>query len=236
MEFVTIKDIMENLQVSKNFIYQRILSEVEYKKVGAVTRVNKEMFISWLMGNATFLRQTVLVPKVELNNYNEEFRKKYPSDVFSDKAEMFAKQRKNLPFRKVKPFNFWKEAERGKLLHPKMLVREGTYNNTETLYRDMFKRGAIRITLSSNKTFFYIPEDVPKDEGILCPAMDEVTEFIGANVKGTKKFGGTIKAEGDSVFLQNLIDILRHHYNIEKSEVNANNFEFMVSKYFEVQI
>ena len=149
---------------------------------------------------------------------------------------MFAKQRKNLPFRNVKPFDVWEVAERGKLLHPKILIREGEYNNTETLYRDMFKNGAIRITLSSNKTFFYVPEDAPKGEEVLCPAMDEVTELRGINKKETQKFGGKIKAEGDSVFLQNLIDILKHHYNIEKSEVNANNFEFMVSKYFEVQI
>lgn len=234
MDFVTIKEIMENLRVGRDFIYKRILIDVEYQKVGAVTRVNKEMLIKWLIENATFVRQTVRVPKVELTKYSEEFRKKYQSDVFTDKAEFFVQQRKNLPFRVVKPFNLWEMAERGKLLHPKMLLREGKYNDTEALYREMFKRGAIKITLGGNKTFFYVPEG--EGEGVLCPAMDEVTELASTNIKGTKKFEGIIKAKGDSVLLQNLIDILRHHYNIEKSEVNENNFEFMVSKYFEVQI
>ena len=232
MDFVTIKDIMEKLRVGRDFIYKRILIDVEYQRVGAITRVNKEMLIKWLMENATFLRQTVRVPKAEFYNYGEEFRKKYPSDVFTGKAEFFVQQRKNLPFRSVKPFNLWEMAEQGKLLHPKILLREGKYNDTEALYRDMFRLGAIKITLGGNKTFFYIPES----EGVLCPAMDEVTEFASTNVKGTKKFEGIIKANGDSVLLQNLIDILRHHYNIEKSEVNANNFEFIVSKFFEVQI
>lgn len=43
------------------------------------------------------------------------------------------------------------------------------YRNTETLYRDMWMRGAIRITFGRNKTYFYVPARQP-DQTFLVPA------------------------------------------------------------------
>lgn len=229
-EFVTIRDIVENLKVSRNFIYKRILVDVEYQRKGSATFVNKAMLCDWLMENVEFTRQTVRVPASELKNYAEKFKQKYPADFFALNVEGMVMNRSKLPFRTVRPFNIWDVALSGKLLHAKLLV--GTsYKTSDLLYKDMFKRGAIKITLGINKTFFFIPEG----EGVLCPAMDEVAgDSIEGVRKEKKEFGALIKAEGDKIVLQNLMNILRHHYRIEHSYIDEKKFEFQVAKFFEV--
>jgi len=229
-KFVTIKDIVEKLKVSRNFIYKRILVDVEYQRRGSATFVNKAMLCDWLMENVEFTRQTVRVPVTALTNYAEKFKQKYPADFFATNIEGMVMDRSKLPFRTVRPFNIWEEAERGKLLHAKLMV--GTSHKTaDLLYKDMFSSGAIKIKLGINKTFFFIPEG----DGVLCPAMDdEAEDLIKGVTKAKKTFGAMIRAKGDQIMLQNLINLLRHHYRIEDSYIQENNFEFVVSKIFEV--
>jgi len=230
-EYVTIKDITDNLKVRRNFVYERILPCVEHRKEGAITRVNKLALCQWLEDSADFSRQTIMLSKKAVQFYAEEFKKKYPSEVFVSNLERYLNNRSKLPFRTVKSFDLWEKAVSDKLVHSKLFQEYG-YKDEEELYRDMFKKGAIKIALGKKKTFFFVPE-VSEDESTLCTAMDEeVLKKPTAEQKTPKQFGATIKAEGDPVFLSNLVNILRHHYRIEHSVINPKNFEIDATKFF----
>ena len=144
----------------------------------------------------------------------------------------YLNNRSRLPFRTVKSFDVWEKAVSGKLVHSK-LFQEYNYKDEEELYRDMFKRGAIKIALGRKKTFFFVPE-VPEGECVLCTAMDEevFNKSTAEQKKSPQQFGAKINVEGDPVFLKNLLNILRHHYRIENSAINPTKFEIVATKFF----
>ena len=226
-EFVTVNNIMENLKVRQEFVYSRILPYVERTKIGANTVVKKSVLSKWLMENAEFSRQTIMLPEWAIEDYKSKFKAKYPDDVFEEYPIKYLQKRSALPFRAVKPFDIWEKAVEGNLISPKLFAA-GRHSLDEECYRDMFKRGAIKIALGKKKTFFYVPES----EGILCPAVDEDFETAKKPLRELKTFEGTLKMEGDSAILESMKNLLRRHYTIKNSEVGEKSFEMKISKQF----
>ena len=60
------------------------------------------------------------------------------------------KERKKYPPREVAPFDWFT----GMHFKPANKLK-ASYRNQEAMYRDMFRRGAVRITFGKNKTYFY---------------------------------------------------------------------------------
>ena len=227
-EFATMNEITNALKVGREYVYSRILPYVEHTKIGTKTAVKKSSLSNWLMKNAEFTRQTIFVPEWLVEDYKSKFKAKYPADTFEENPIKYLKKRKALPFRTVKPFDIWEKAVQGRLIHSKLFLADSG-GKIEDLYREMFKRGAIKIMLGHNKTFFYVPEG----EGILCPAMDEVFETEKKEpLREIKTFEGIVKSEGDPILLESLKNLLRRHYIIEDSQVREKTFEMKISKQF----
>ena len=232
-ELVTISDIVDALKIERETVHSNILAYVEHKKVGTKIMVNKTSLSDWLMGNATFSRQTIIVPKSELEDYKSKFTAKHPNDIFKENPRK--NKRSVLPFRTTKPFDVLEKAEQGKLLYPQVLVREKKYNDTEALYRDMFSSGAIKIKLGQRKTFFYVPEDVPKDEGVLCPAIDEVIKESPKKepFREIKTLDGMVIIKGDPIITKSVKNLLNRHYRIKSTKNEEESLEVEISKQFQ---
>ena len=231
-EFVTMSDITNALKVAREYVYSRILPYVEHTKDRQDRHkiiVNKTSLSNWLMENAEFTRQTVFVPKSELEDYKSKFKVKYPADTFEENPKKCYQNRSIFPFRRVKPFDVWEQAVQGNLIHAKLMSDSG--NNVERIYRDMFVSGAIKIKLGRNKTMFYIPES----EGVLCPAMDEVIEESPKKepLREIKTLGGTVIIKGDPIITKSVKNLLNRHYRIKSTKNEEERLEVEISKQFQ---
>ncbi len=145
---VSIEEVAKRLHVSRNYIHTSILPYVKHEKTAQYrVRIDEGELRFWLKTNASFSRQTiVLLP---------EFPDKY--DQYTDKLEKLGinlrvpppTARKMLPFRYVKPFDFW-DLE---LTFPD----DDRFAHAESFYRAMYACGAIKIKLGERKTIFYAP-------------------------------------------------------------------------------
>lgn len=93
------------------------------------------------------------------------------------------KDRKKYPPRKVAPFDWFT----GMHFRPANKLKD-SYRNQEAMYRDMFRRGAVRITFGKNKTYFY--DYVQSDD-------DRGDEFSFALVPADYGSGSTDHAQED---------------------------------------
>ncbi len=145
---VSIEEVAKRLHVSRNYIHTSILPYVKHEKTAQYrVRIDEEELRLWLKSNASFSRQTIVL----LPEFPDEY------DQYTDKLEKLGinlnvpppTARKMLPFRYVKPFDFWDL----KLTFPD----DDRFAHAESFYRAMYACGAIKIKLGERKTLFYAP-------------------------------------------------------------------------------
>ncbi len=145
---VSIEEVSKRLHVSRNYIHKSILPYVKHEKTAQYrVRIDEEELRLWLKTNSSFSRQTIML----LPEFPDEY------DRYTDKLEKLGidlnvpppNRRRLLPFRYVKPFDFWDL----KLTFP----RDDRFAHAETFYRAMYACGAIKIKLGETKTIFYAP-------------------------------------------------------------------------------
>lgn len=145
---VSIEEVAKRLHVSRNYIHKSILPYVKHKKTAQFrVRIDEGELRLWLKANASFSRQTIVL----LPEFPDEY------DQYTDKLEKLGidlnvpppTARKLLPFRYVKPFDFWDL----KLTFPD----DDRFAHAESFYRAMYACGAIKIKLGERKTIFYAP-------------------------------------------------------------------------------
>ena len=171
VNFISIYKVMEKLNVRRNYIYNRILPAVAHVKKGRYTYIDEESLRLWLKNTAEFSRQTVWIADSNFNNYQRKLPERLRRNNFGD-VRNYSRKRSALPFRSVKPFDFWDMD----LIHPALVVPK-IYPTDEILYREMFLNGAIKITLGRNKTMFYLEENI-SEKPCLMPAIDEIDKEI----------------------------------------------------------
>ena len=228
---VSIEEISKRLHVSRNYIHTSILPYVKHEKTAQYrVRIDEEELRSWLKTNASFSRQTiVLLPEFpdEYDQYTDKLRNlginlKVPPPT----------ARKMLPFRYVKPFDFWNL----KLTFPD----DDRFAHAESFYRAMYACGAIKIKLGERKTIFYAPMlytgvingdnyafDAPfpfqpiktkqgeqvLTHGDLYPALDEEQDTEHASAQVEKHQNILIDIKGEEPYTEALTEFLRRNFH-----------------------
>lgn len=155
---VSAQKVADQLKVSRHYVQKNIQPFVYSvrqvsKSNDATIYFDKEELCKWLMENATFSRQTWRFkegdPEPQKGNYE---------------PKLIPYRRNKVMTIPVLPFDFWDLP----LIFPKDYHRpfSGKVSSAELCYRDMFKAGAIKIQLGTQKTMFYIPgldSNDPKD-------------------------------------------------------------------------
>lgn len=148
---VTINDILNKLRVSRSFITRNISpfvphSESKHSKK-AIVYFDENDFREWLRSHATFTRQTCRIPR---KLYDE-----IPSYQLRPLNPLKRNETEAMP---VKSHDFWDLS----LIFPKEYHGDRhditRLSSSEICYRDMYKTGAVKIQLGSQKTMFYIPD------------------------------------------------------------------------------
>ena len=207
VDTVSVMEIMQKLQVSRQYIYINIFPHVAplpRENNGSAVAVDKQELLTWLRQNSLFQRQTVRIYKEDAADYKAKLRASggnLPADM-----PLSATKRGLLPFQPVKPFDYWDK----KLIFP----NDSQYKQIELCYRAMFNAGAVKINLGQRKTMFYVPENQPpEDASVLMPAMPETKVTIPAWAKDPqdeKKI--IINAKGDPQGIGKLIEMVQREY------------------------
>ena len=231
---VSIEDVAKKLHVSRNYIHKSILPYVRHEKTAQYrVRIDEGELRLWLKENASFSRQTILVPYERLDEYCSMLEKlRIDSKVPPPTA------RRKLPFRYVEPFDFWDE----ELIFPD----DKRFAHAESFYRAMYTCGAIKIKLGERKAIFCAPllsetmdeKDFPEDSeglppysietkqgdqflvvgGELCPAVDEGHAAEKARKQAEKEHNIFIDIKGEDPYTQAIADFLRHICNDSRDE------------------
>ena len=225
---VSIEEIAKRLHVSRNYIHKSILPYVKHEKTAQYrVRIDEGELRLWLKTNASFSRQTIVLFR--------EFPDEY--DQYTDKLEKLGinlnvpppTARKLLPFRYVKPFDFWDK----ELTFPD----DDRFAHAESFYRAMYACGAIKIKLGERKTIFYAPmlhtgatndedynsdapfpsqpiktkqgEHVLRPLGDLYPALDEEQEVEQSSAQLKKQQNILIDIKGEEPYPQVITEFLR---------------------------
>ncbi len=229
---VSIEEVAKRLHVSRNYIHKSILPYVKHEKTAQYrVRIDEGELRLWLKTNASFSRQTiVLLP---------EFADEY--DQYTDRLEKLRislnvpppTARRLLPFRYVKPFDFWDL----KLTFPD----DDRFAHAESFYRAMYACGAIKIKLGERKTIFYAPHlhigtinndddflDAPfpsqpiktkQGEQVLLyhndlyPALDDEQDTEQASAQVQKQSNILIDIKGDEPYPQTITEFLRQIFH-----------------------
>ncbi len=229
---VSIEEVAKRLHVSRNYIHKSILPYVKHKKTAQYrVQIDEGELRLWLKTNASFSRQTIVL----LPEFPDEY------DEYTDKLEKLGinlnvpppTARKMLPFRYVKPFDFWDL----KLTFPD----DDRFPHPESFYRAMYACGAIKIKLGERKTIFYAPHlhtgviyndddflDAPfpsqpiktkQGEQVLLPysdlypALDEEHEAEQAPAQVEKHQNILIDIKGEEPYTQALTEFLRQNFH-----------------------
>ncbi len=145
---VSAQEVADRLKVSRNYVQKNIQPFVYSvrQKNGSETTVyfDKDELCCWLISNASFSRQTWRFKKGDPEPKKDE-----------NEPELIPYRRNKVMAVPVLPFDFWDLP----LIFPKDYHRpfSGKVSSAELCYRDMFKAGAIKIQLGTQKTMFYIP-------------------------------------------------------------------------------
>lgn len=177
---ITIKEVMSRLRISRCWILNHLTHNPNIKHIekkpskGAKVIYDGEMLRAYFMNQAVFSRQT---KRISLDFEIEKYKKSH-SNIAIDKTaflgnipDMKKIKRSELPAISVNSFDFWDLD----LLFPKEYTQGNSDENapiktTEYCYRDMFRAGAIKIQLGTQKTMFYIPSE----DGVIQPHLSDV--------------------------------------------------------------
>lgn len=224
---VSIEEVAKRLHVSRNYIHTSILPYVKHEKTAQYrVRIDEGELRFWLKTNASFSRQTIVL----LPEFPDEY------DQYTDKLEKLGinlrvpppTARKMLPFRYVKPFDFWDK----ELTFPD----DDRFAHAESFYRAMYACGAIKIKLGERKTLFYAPmlhtgatndedynfdapfpsqpiktkqgEQVLLRNGYLYPALDDEKDTEQASAQVEKQKNILIDIKGEEPYTQAIADYL----------------------------
>ena len=244
--FVTTEEIMKRLHVSRNYVNKTILPQVEHEKDAKYrVHVNETSLRTWLKANASFSRQTILIPDEDLDEYLAML------DALNISSHVPpVNSRRDLPFRYVEPFDFWDE--------PLIFPDDDRFSHAESFYRAMYSCGAIKIKIGERKAMFYAPmlsaaddaEGYPDDITLpsvtmetkqgkkllwgaeLCPATDETPATAAAHKSARKQQNVFIDIKGDEIYVEAIVNLLRdtsHGYSIAPSEAEQR-FQVEYSK------
>ena len=223
---VSIEEVAKRLHVSRNYIHTSILPYVKHEKTAQYrVRIDEGELRLWLKTNATFSRQTIMM----LYEFPDEY------DEYMDKLEKLGisykvpppTARRLLPFRYVKPFDFW-DLE---LTFPD----DDRFTHAESFYRGMYSCGAIKIKLGERKTIFYAPMlhslGNPDDYNItfqtietkqgekvlvgadLFPALDDEKEAEQVSAQVKKQQNILIDIRGEGPYTEALAEFLRQTFH-----------------------
>ena len=154
---ISTQDIMNKLCVSRNYVTRNITHVVKRieNPYSSLIWFDTMDLRKWLIQHATFTQQTKYV---DLAIYMKDSALDCPSrqKVLGSVPPAYDdKRRGQYPHIPVKPFDFWDKP----LVFPKNYTNNtGRRLSAEMCYREMFRQGAIKIQLGSQKTMFYIPE------------------------------------------------------------------------------
>lgn len=135
-DLISVAEVQERMHVSYAFLKDHLLHDDSVEKVLIAGRryFKKHSLNEWIMDHATFERQTA-------------FSDEEPT-VPITKGDTRGSARKAFAWVPVEPFDI--------LDLTTHVIKE--YSNTELAYRDFFRRGAIKISFSCQRTCYYIPE------------------------------------------------------------------------------
>ncbi|WP_303814196.1 hypothetical protein [Selenomonas ruminantium] len=175
---IALTEVMERMRLSRNYIVRRITHEIKHLESspskGTKVFFDAKMLRAFFKDNATFTRQT---KRINIKHEIEKYKNANPDkptfidykDFLGNIPDMSKIKRSELPAVPVKSFDYWdlpiifpKEYRRGN-------DKDSPVVNAEICYRDMFRTGAIKIQLGSQKTMFYIPQE----EKICHPPLQE---------------------------------------------------------------
>ena len=175
---IALTEVMERMRLSRNYIVRRITHEIKHLESspskGTKVFFDEKMLRAFFKDNATFTRQT---KRINIKHEIEKYKNANPNkptfidykDFLGNIPDMSKIKRSELPAVPVKSFDYWdlpiifpKEYRRGN-------DKDSPVVNAEICYRDMFRTGAIKIQLGSQKTMFYIPQE----EKICHPPLQE---------------------------------------------------------------
>ena len=229
---VSIEEIAKRLHVSRNYIHKSILPYVKHEKTAQYrVRIDEGELRLWLKTNASFSRQTIVLHRELPDEY----------DQYTDKLQKLGinlqvpppTARKLLPFRYVKPFDFWDL----NLTFPD----DDRFAHAESFYRAMYACGAIKIKLGERKTLFYAPmlyTEATNDEDYnfdapfpsqpiktkqgeqvllysadLYPALDDEQDTEHASAQVEKHQNILIDIKGEEPYTEALTEFLRRNFH-----------------------
>ena len=196
-EGISISTLMERLKLSRNYITRNITHCVRHLEAspaqGARVLFDAGMLRSYLVNMAQFTRQTKRINiNCELEKYltaNPDIKKDSVdmTEFLGNIPDMKAIKRSKLPAVTLNPFDFWDLP----LIFPKEYTQgneasDAPIKTTECCYRDMFRAGAIKIQLGTQKTMFYIPSapnvaDIPLQMLLQTPVNLEDNYLVPAD-------------------------------------------------------
>ena len=155
---VTIKEILERLRVSRGFVTRNIAPAVTQVGTpatkGAMIYFDEASLSDWLRAHATFTRQTCRLP-----------REKYDQIAPDRILPLNPLKRNQITIVKAENRDIWSIPL---LIFPKEYHGNrddiARITSPEVCYRDMYKAGAIKIQLGTQKTMFAVPN--PHYDGI----------------------------------------------------------------------
>ena len=163
---ISINEIITRLKISRNYITRNITHSVKHieesPSKGSKVLFDSKMLREYLTKKATFSSQTKRIDIFqEMDKYMRYAHKQKRPDCdkfLGNIPDMSTVSRRDIPAVKYAPTDFWDFP----LIFPKEYSRgnmspDAPKFDPEICYRDMFKAGAVKIQLGSQKTMFFIP-------------------------------------------------------------------------------
>ncbi len=143
-ETIRLDDIMEKFHLTKSYLEERIMPNVTVISKGNTQFLDRAEFSRWLMENATFTRQTKLVPASKAVEYKKLLKW---HQIYTGTPSVY--DRTSFPHRVVNPFDFYDK--------PLYFSSDARFKNSMTFQRIMFQSAAVKIKLSEKHIFYYAP-------------------------------------------------------------------------------
>jgi len=177
---IPLKEVMEKLRISRNWINRNITNKVahleDFPNTGKRVIYDAEMLRGVLTHKSTFTRQT---KRINIGYEFKKYKKANPGkptptdykEFLGNIPDMKKIKRSELPAIPVDKFDYLDLP----LIFPKEYTQgdnpeNATIKTGEICYRDMFRAGAVKIQLGTQKTMFCIPEE----KEIVHPSLKDV--------------------------------------------------------------
>ena len=156
---ISITELMSHLKISRSFIAHKITNFVKHVEdspsKGSLVKYDNQALREYLASICTFTRQT---KRINLKDEIRDYISKHPDDKRikePDFKERFIGiipdwkkvPRSSIPACNIPSEDFWDYD----ILFPK------DFPSRELFYREMFRKGAIKISIGKQKTMFFIP-------------------------------------------------------------------------------